>query len=110
MKNAISEDLLVRKTNRSTSLYHDHEKKCTSIGKIKILFESKIVNIFFCINLGICFGFSKELIETFLLSTQNICFGYEIRKNNFQICILIEEPDLKHTQVHFNSVFTIFDS
>ena len=39
-------------------------------------FQRKIVNIFIPISYKICFGcLKKRLIETVLLSTQNICFG-----------------------------------
>ena len=36
----------------------------------------------------------NRLIETVLLSTHNICFGSEIRKNNFQLCTLTKKPVL----------------
>ena len=45
------------------------------------MFERKIVNIFFPISFNICFGAQKNrLIETVLLSTHSICFGWELRK------------------------------
>ena len=44
-------------------------------------FKRKIVNIFFPSVLTYVFGAQKNhLIETVLLSTNNICFGREIRK------------------------------
>ena len=43
-------------------------------------FEPKIVNIFLPISLNKCLGAQKKsLIETVLLSTHNICFGWELR-------------------------------
>ena len=48
-------------------------------------FQRKIVKYFLIHNFSICFVCSKEpshwdrLIETVLLSTHNICFGWEIR-------------------------------
>ena len=45
-------------------------------------FWAKIVIIFLPISLNICFGAQKNrLIETVLLSTHNICFRWEIKKN-----------------------------
>ena len=45
------------------------------------LFEHKILNIFLLIIFNIYCGAQKDrLIERFLLSTHNICFGSEIRK------------------------------
>ena len=48
-------------------------------------FQCKIANIFLPINFNICFGCSKEMV---LLSTHNICFGWEIRKLNFCYALL----------------------
>ena len=46
---------------------------------INTVFERKIVNIFLPISFNICFGAQKNrLIETVLLSTYNICFGYAL--------------------------------
>ena len=62
---------------------------------INDIFERKLVNVFLSIDLYICFGWifsylsvlafvlgaqKNCLIETVLLSTQNICIGWEIRK------------------------------
>ena len=49
-----------------------------------------------------CFGCSKEpFIETVLLSTHNICFGWDIRKINFNYTRLsgglIFESDFQNT-------------
>ena len=58
-------------------------------GLDKQKFQRKIVNIFLPINFNICFGAQKNrLIETVLLSTNNICFGREIRKINFCYALL----------------------
>ena len=47
-------------------------------------YEHKIV-IIFPINLNMRFSAQKKcLFETVLLSTHNICFGCEIKKNSFQ--------------------------
>ena len=52
---------------------------CTGLDRQK--FQIKIVNIFLPITLSICFGCSKEPSHwDVLLSTHNICFGWEIRK------------------------------
>ena len=48
---------------------------------INKIFERKIVNIFLPLSFNIFLGAQKNrLIETVLLSTHNICFGWEIRK------------------------------
>ena len=71
--------------------------ECMQTGKIQCLsqiyinknFQFKNVNIFLPISFNICFECSKEpLIETVLLSTHNICFGWEIRKLNFLYALL----------------------
>ena len=48
-----------------------------------------------------CFGCSKELIETVLLSTHNICFGWEIRKLNFNCALFI----YRHAKVKISRLF-----
>ena len=48
-------------------------------------YERKIVIIFLPINLNMCL---TCLIETVLLSTHNICFGWEIRKLIFSHTLL----------------------
>ena len=64
------------------------------------MFERKLANIFLLFSFNICFGFSKEpsrnvlgsqknrLFETVLSSTNNICFGWEIRKLYFCYTLL----------------------
>ena len=47
------------------------------------IFQHKIVNIFLPIYLTYVLG-KNCLIETVLLSTHNICFGWEIRKLNIR--------------------------
>ena len=61
-------------------------------------FQGKIVNIFLPISFNICFCAQKNnLIETVLLSTHNICFGWEIRKLNFRNALLTKVlTDVKH--------------
>ena len=52
----------------------------------------KNVIIFLSISLNVCLDAQKNrLIVTILLSTHNICFGWGIRKNNFQIGQLLEK-------------------
>ena len=47
--------------------------------------QRKNINIILPINLSYVMGAQKNrLIETVLLSTHNICFGWEIRKLNFR--------------------------
>ena len=56
---------------------------------------SEIVNIFLPINLSYALGFQKNrLIETVLLSTHNMCFGWEIKKIIFQLHTLSLRPAL----------------
>ena len=38
----------------------------------------------------------SHLIETVLMSTHNICYGTEIRKNNFQVYTIIWGPELNY--------------
>ena len=61
-------------------------------GHIKVLskyFQRKIVNTFFPINFYICFGAQKNrLIETVLLSSQHIYYGWDIRKSHFRYALL----------------------
>ena len=56
-------------------------------------FQRKIVNIFLPMIFSICF-------ETVLLSTHNICFGWEIRKIFFCYALLTKVL-VKHTASHF---------
>ena len=57
--------------------------------RIRIVCAPKIAFISFPINSNMCLGAQKNhLIETFLLSTHNICFGWEIRKIIFQYTLL----------------------
>ena len=50
-------------------------------GQFDKFFRRKIVIIYRSISLNMCFGAQKNLlIETVLLSTHNICFGWEIQK------------------------------
>ena len=53
---------------------------CTTHTKTKKL--CKIINIFFENVLG---AQKDRLIETFLLSTHNICFGCSKEENNFSV-------------------------
>ena len=58
---------------------------------IKIVCAPKVAFISLPINLNMCFCAQKNrLIETVLLSTNNICFGLEIRKTVFQYTLLSE--------------------
>ena len=74
------------------SPHHRNPQKSLLIGRNLIgldkqkKFQRKIVNIFLPISFNICFGCGAQknrLIEMVLLSTHNICFGWEIRKLNF---------------------------
>ena len=50
--------------------------------------QRKVVNIFLQSVLTYVLGAQKNrLIETVLLSTHNICFGWEIRKSNFRYAL-----------------------
>ena len=69
----------------------------TIIGPVKQIFLSKMMIIYLFISLNMCFGCSKEpshwdsknrLIEKVLLSTHNICFGWEIKKIIFSYTLL----------------------
>ena len=54
-------------------------------------FQHKIANIFLPIIFSICFGCSEDrLTETVLLSTHNICIGWELRKLFFCYALLTE--------------------
>ena len=51
--------------------------------------KGKIAIIFLPINLSLCLGAQKNrLTEAVLLSTQNLCFGWEIKKIVFQYPLL----------------------
>ena len=53
------------------------------------MFECKIVNISYPSILTYVLGAQKNrLNETVILSTHNICFGWEIRKLNFRYTLL----------------------
>ena len=57
--------------------------------KMKKKIQRTILNIFLPIIFSICFGAQKNrLNETVLLSTHNICFGWEIRKLFFCYTLL----------------------
>ena len=63
--------------------------KHESYVQIRIVCAPKIAFIYISINLNMCFGAQKNrLIETVLLSTHNICLGYEIRKIIYQYALL----------------------
>ena len=59
------------------------------VKRVNKKLRRKIVSIFLPISFNICFGCSKNhLIEMVLLSTHNICFGWEIRKLNFRYTLI----------------------
>ena len=82
-------------------------KRNVSTGLDKQNFQRKIVNIFLPIIFSIFFGCIKEpshwdgsknrLIETVLLSTHNICFGWKIRKLFFcyALSTKVQGPELQ---------------
>ena len=51
------------------------DKAAPTKEPVKQKFQIKIVIIFLSIRLNLCLGCSKDLIETVLFSTHNICFG-----------------------------------
>ena len=65
--------------------------------QISKLFEGEIINIILPIHFIMCFGCSKEPIETILSCTHNICFEY-----SFQLHTLIWRPNI--VLVHNNDI------
>ena len=60
--------------------------------------QRRIVNIFLPIILAyVLAALKNRLIETVLLSTHNICLGWEIRKLNFRFALLtkVQGPELQ---------------
>ena len=75
---------------------------------INKIFKCKIVNIFLPISFNIVLGAQKSrLIETVLLSTHNICCGWEIRKIFVCYALLTSmTKGMKMSIFHFTTLFS----
>ena len=80
---SLSHYLLSSQSLDWSSLPYSWLAQVLSIGQFKQIFRRKILIIYISISLNMCFGCSKE--ETVLLSTHNICFGWEIKKKRFSV-------------------------